>query len=319
METHSREDPGLQDGRDPGINEIQAVPNPSSDYSDLLHGPTLSLAAAPDQPLPGLEEHLYSILVHFPGFYVSQRIVTVKEKEMLMSIIYNTSNATRQLTTSSYPRVRLIPTDSCGYGYGCQTTVLILDENPERLRHIQRRLYAVQNERWSNLDESWGRRDLFFVRAWGERPVILMFKFNTWDAISTAPSLNTQRSVIDSVFERYPILAHYQHDSSPFGPRIAVGKAQLHRGPRVEVRSYPGQPAPSFTETYILVPLFNVDNHRISHAALRFAQDFAVEHSGGVDGPGLDTIAFQISVDSMDDPSLWFRSGGASWAAAGSW
>ena len=309
VEAYTREDLRVQDGRDETIYETRPVQNSTPDYSSLL-GPTPSSVA------PG--QRFYSILVYFPAFFLSIETVTVKEKQMLLDLVHsasggNISNAGPQLTTTSYPRIRLIPgcfpSNKTDYSYS-PTAVLILDNYAERLRRIQKELHAVQYQRWSNLDKDCTRRDLFFVRAWGESPVVLVFRFNSWDQPHEVPSLKTRRAVIAALFQRYPILAHYQCDPSSAGPRIAVGKAVVYHGYQYPPYSTLADWTKSRT-TCILMPLFHLD-HRYPDATMDFALDFAAEHSEGVDVP-LEGIPSEIYVDRMRDPELWSSPGGAAW------
>ena len=291
------------------------MPNPNPDYSDLL-------PPSPTRISLGPVYRIHSFLIYFPAFFLSREAVTVKEKRMLLDIIHSesgsdTSNAAHQLTTTSYPRIRLIPKDSNTPHHSSPRAVLILDDDPARLRRIQKELHAVQFQRWSNLEENWMRRDLFFVRTWKENPVILIFKFKTWDGVGAVPSLVEQRAMIGVIFRTYPVLAHFQGDASSSGPRIAVGKAAAYNGNFF--MPYVNYSSPTTLQcTCFLVPVFNVDP-RYPDAAALFAQAFAREHSGDTDGVSDGENPFQvILVDFLKDPLHWAYPSGAAWAAAGS-
>ena len=283
---------------------------PPPDYSNLL-GPTSSLYT---------HERVYSLLVYFPTFFLSRKTATWKEKEMLWAIMHpptqdKVSGAVRQLTTNVYPRIRLIPSRSESDYSRTASAALIMDDNAERLRRIQTRLHAAQHHRWSTLDTNWMRRDLFFVRSWGESPVILIFTFKTWDQLRAAQAIETQRAAIGALFQRYPILASYQCDSSSSGPRIAMGEAALYHGQLYA--PYPSSPPGARGHrACVLVPLFNI-HPLYPDAAMNFAQDFATEHSGQSENP-LIGVSCEIFVDRMRDPELWSSPGGALWAAADS-
>jgi len=306
VEDRTPEDSGLQDGRD----EVPApgVSKPPPDYSDLL-GPTSSLYT---------HERTYSLLVYFPVFSLSQEQATWKEKDMLLAIMRfptekKVSGAVRQLTTTVYPRIRLIPSRSNTDYSRDASAALIMDDNPERLRRIQTRLHAAQHHRWSTLDTNWARKDLFFVRSWGESPVVLIFAFKTGDRLGAIHATRLQQTAIDEIFRRYPILASYQCDSSSSGPRIAVGKAALYHGHLRCDYDFLSRERPQ--NTYVLIPLFNI-HPLYPDAAINFAEDFATEHSGRPDaslfGAG---VACNIFVDRMRNPELWSSPGGAQWGA----
>jgi len=313
----------LQDGRDESgaiySTHIPTFPPPVDDYSDLLHGPRPSskdpVALDTWKVQQAKSKPLYSILVYFPILSDQQRNVTGVEKETLSKIVLGpcgASGGSKLLTKEAYPRVRLLYQHSTTHSRG-QNVALILDENPERLRGVQRQLIAKQRASWGDLDSPSLIKDVasIFVRSWGERPSILVFNCNV-DIGWNYNNIHRVRSKISSIrsapasilaralFDLYPILSRFQPDND-CGLEDGNTDSSLYRLPGGGGRVYhiPSRPNGYGECLLVFFPLFpgGSDPEELED----LAQDFVLEHSPLLfENSLMFTIDYQILYDPRD-------------------
>ena len=318
----------LEDGRDDDLRPPSSqstlqnfsilLPSLLDNYSDLLHGPRPSSDKLDEWRLQQAETRpLYSILVYFPILTSRRMWVTTKEREMVARIVLpstggdGVSTEPQLLSTEMYPRVRLLDR-ARDYDSATQNIVLVLDDNPGRLRAAQMRLLSAQRSYWADGNSSSLMKDeaSIFVRTWEEKPIILVFSYSTSTSNSTRKIKEIRQDpeiLAGAVFLRYPILARFQplidcHSKGGDGTKIC-------RLPGGGGRFYYSPPTSYYTSSRaechtLFVPLFDSAIEGSNEDLEDFCEDFASENSPFIFDKSLQ---FTITCDTLKDPSLPFR------------